>query len=112
MSGVRAEDFSQAICYFADGCAGIEGFDERGHQVVRAFRRRANVSQSRFHLAGIALCAVPAHALDLIAFERWIDEPMFLAGAVQSLSQGTHLITVEYYSRSGGASAHLSWVKN
>jgi uncharacterized protein YkwD len=48
-----------------------------------------------------------------LVFDRWRDQPPIYTYLVrQSLSQGTHLITLEYYERTGTASAYLLWQKN
>jgi uncharacterized protein YkwD/chitodextrinase len=41
--------------------------------------------------------------------DRWHDQPIALYRAQQTLTQGVHLITVEYYEHTGWSSAHVSW---
>jgi hypothetical protein len=43
--------------------------------------------------------------------DQWKDQPSSIYQARPSLTQGTHLITLEYYAHTGWASAHLSWQK-
>ncbi len=43
---------------------------------------------------------------------RWRDQPVNAYRVLQTLSQGNHLITVEYYEHTGTATAILSWLKN
>ena len=45
-------------------------------------------------------------------WSRWRDEGATMYAITQTLSQGNHLITVEYYEHTGGATAILSWQKN
>lgn len=40
---------------------------------------------------------------------QWKDQAPTMYSTQQTLSQGTHLITVEFYEESGSASAHLTW---
>ena len=47
-----------------------------------------------------------------IVLDRWRDQPPNLYTILQSLSQGNHLIVVEYYEDTGGATAHLDWQSN
>jgi uncharacterized protein YkwD/chitodextrinase len=48
-----------------------------------------------------------------IVLDRWRDQPPYQYTIRQTLSQGTHLVTVEYYDGPTGASqAQLSWRKN
>jgi chitodextrinase len=47
-----------------------------------------------------------------IVLDRWRDQPAYIYRVRRSLTQGTHLVVVEYYERTGSATAHLSWQKN
>jgi uncharacterized protein YkwD/single-stranded DNA-binding protein len=47
-----------------------------------------------------------------LVLDRWRDQPAYTYTIRQALSQGSHLITVEYYERTGNATAHMSWQKN
>ena len=47
-----------------------------------------------------------------LVLDRWRDQPTYMYVVRPTLSQGNHLITVEYYSRSGGGTANLSWQNN
>jgi hypothetical protein len=43
--------------------------------------------------------------------DQWRDQsPMFYTVS-QSISQGTHLISIQYYERTGGATAQVSWTQ-
>ncbi len=44
-----------------------------------------------------------------LVLNQWNDQPPTMYKVEQALSQGTHLITVEYYEKTGVASAHLTW---
>lgn len=44
-----------------------------------------------------------------LLMDRWRDEAATMYTAVQSLSAGTHLITVEYYEHTGWPTVHLTW---
>jgi uncharacterized protein YkwD/chitodextrinase len=41
--------------------------------------------------------------------DRWQDEPVSMYQARPTLTAGSHLITVEYYAKTGWASCHLNW---
>ncbi len=48
-----------------------------------------------------------------LMLDRWRDQPVYTYVVRQALSQGAHLITLEYYEGgSGMATAYLSWQKN
>src|SRR6185312_13152990 len=42
-------------------------------------------------------------------FDRWRDQAPTAYTAQQTLTAGSHLVTVEYYEHSGAPTAHLSW---
>ena len=44
-----------------------------------------------------------------LILDRWIDQAATLNTVQQTLSQGVHLITVEYYEQTGWSVAHLTW---
>lgn len=44
-----------------------------------------------------------------LVLNQWKDQPATMYNVQQTLSQGTHLITVEFYEESGTAAAHLTW---
>lgn len=48
----------------------------------------------------------------VLVLDRWRDQPVYTYIVRRALSQGTHLITVEYYERTRSAAAYLSWQKN
>ena len=47
-----------------------------------------------------------------IVLDRWRDQPPYIYTVAQTLGQGNHLITVEYYERNFAATAVLSWRGN
>ncbi len=51
-------------------------------------------------------------SIDGLTWARWRDQSPTSYGFSQTLSAGTHLITVEYYEHTGAATAILSWQKN
>jgi uncharacterized protein YkwD/chitodextrinase len=44
-----------------------------------------------------------------LVLDRWRDQAATMYTVSQSLSAGTHLITVEYYEHTGWPTAHLTW---
>jgi uncharacterized protein YkwD/chitodextrinase len=46
-----------------------------------------------------------------LALNRWRDQPAYLFNVRRNLAQGSHLIVVEYYERTGLSTAHVSWRK-
>jgi uncharacterized protein YkwD/chitodextrinase len=44
-----------------------------------------------------------------LLLDRWRDQSTVLYTAQQTLSGGTHLVTVEYYEHAGWATAHVTW---
>ena len=45
-------------------------------------------------------------------FVSWHDRAPTWFTIPQAVTQGTHLITVEYYERTGGATAQINWISN
>jgi uncharacterized protein YkwD len=45
-----------------------------------------------------------------LVLDRWRDQAATTYASLQTLSAGTHLITVEYYERTGWPAAHLTWL--
>jgi uncharacterized protein YkwD len=48
----------------------------------------------------------------VLTLDRWTDQALSSYRVQRQLSQGAHLITVEYYERTGSAAAYLTWQKN
>lgn len=46
-----------------------------------------------------------------LLLDRWRDQAATMYTGGQALSQGTHLVTVEYYGHTGWPTAHLTWQK-
>jgi uncharacterized protein YkwD/chitodextrinase len=46
-----------------------------------------------------------------LLIDNWKDQPVTASEARPWITKGSHLITVEYYARTGSASAHLTWQK-
>ena len=44
-----------------------------------------------------------------LILDRWRDQPPYFYTATQTISQGSHLVTVEYYEHLGGATAQVIW---
>ena len=44
-----------------------------------------------------------------VILDAWRDQPPNYYTATQTISQGSHLVVVEYYERQGGATAQISW---
>jgi chitodextrinase len=44
--------------------------------------------------------------------DQWRDQSPMIYTVTQSVSQGTHLISIQYYERTGGATAHVNWTLN
>jgi chitodextrinase len=44
-----------------------------------------------------------------LILDRWRDQPPYFYTATQAINQGSHMITVEYYERLGGATAQVVW---
>ena len=50
-------------------------------------------------------------SIDGVTWARWRDQAATQYGITETMSAGNHLITVEYYEHTGGATAILSWQK-
>lgn len=46
-----------------------------------------------------------------LIIDRWRDQPAYMYAVRRSLTAGRHLVTVEYYERTGLPSAQVSWQK-
>ncbi|RJR15356.1 hypothetical protein C4579_02365, partial [Candidatus Microgenomates bacterium] len=44
-----------------------------------------------------------------LILDKWIDQPPTTYELQKTLSEGSHLVVLEYYERGGGATAQLSW---
>jgi hypothetical protein len=44
-----------------------------------------------------------------LLIDRWIDQSPTTYTATRTLTAGTHQVKVEYYERTGGATARASW---
>ena len=47
-----------------------------------------------------------------LTLDRWTDQAATQYTVQRTLSQGLHVITVEYYEHTGWSTAHLTWQKN
>jgi chitodextrinase len=47
-----------------------------------------------------------------LILDRWNDQPPSYYTVNQTISQGSHLVTVEYYAKTGSATAEVSWKNN
>lgn len=47
-----------------------------------------------------------------IVLDRWRDQAGVMYTARQEMTKGSHLITVEYYGRTGWPMAHVTWRTN
>ena len=47
-----------------------------------------------------------------LAFEKWTDGSALFYNLTKTLSAGNHVIKVEYYEKSGGATAQVTWKSN
>ena len=47
-----------------------------------------------------------------LVLDRWFDQAATQYTVQQTLSQGVHVIAVEYYEHSGWSAAHLTWQPN
>lgn len=47
-----------------------------------------------------------------LVLDRWRDQPIYFYTVRPALTAGRHLITMEYYERTGTPSAHLTWQNN
>jgi uncharacterized protein YkwD/chitodextrinase len=45
----------------------------------------------------------------ILVLDRWYDQPAYIYNVRQTMSAGTHRVTVEYYDNTGYATAHLTW---
>lgn len=46
-----------------------------------------------------------------LVIDNWKDQPVTATQASTWITKGSHLITMEYYARTGSAAAHLTWQK-
>jgi hypothetical protein len=48
----------------------------------------------------------------ILILDRWTDQAATQYTVQQTVSQGLHVITVEYYEQTGWSTAHLTWQKS
>ena len=68
-----------------------------------------NFAQGNYTFTAITSDGVRVYIDGKLVINQWNDHLPSIYTAQQSLSQGNHLIVMEYYEHSGFASAHLSW---
>jgi hypothetical protein len=47
-----------------------------------------------------------------LILDRWRDQPAYMFNIRRTLTAGQHLVTVEYYERTGLPVVDVSWQKN
>jgi hypothetical protein len=80
----------------------------RGHYSVR-WQGSFNFSQGAHTFTVLASDGVRLFIDGALVLDKWIDEAATQYTVQQTLSQGQHVVTLEYYEQTGWASAHLTW---
>lgn len=68
-----------------------------------------NFAQGSYSFTAIASDGIRVYIDGSLVLDRWRDEASTMYTVVQTLSSGSHLITVEYYEETGWPTAHLTW---
>ncbi len=93
-------------------------FDWGGNPPDRSVNRRNfsvrwqgafNFSQGTHAFTVLASDGVRLYIDGSLVLDKWIDEPATQYTVQQTLAQGQHVITLEYYESTGWSSAHLTW---
>lgn len=71
-----------------------------------------NLSPGDYTFTAITSDGMRVFVDGLTVLDRWRDQPPNWYTVHQTLTGGTHLIVVEYYERTGGAVAQVSWLNN
>ena len=66
-------------------------------------------SQGNYSFPVVASDGIRLYVDGNLVIDRWRDQPPSMYTGSQTLSQGNHLIVVEYYEHTGGATAQVSW---
>ena len=66
-------------------------------------------SQGNYAFSVITSDGIRLYVDGNLIIDRWRDQPPCIYSASQTLTQGNHLIVVEYYEHTGGATAQVSW---
>ena len=70
---------------------------------------RFSFSQATYTFTATVSDGVRLYVDGALILDKWQDRPASVYSVQKSLTQGTHLITVEYYTRTGTPVAHISW---
>uniref|UniRef100_Q01TD4 Allergen V5/Tpx-1 family protein n=1 Tax=Solibacter usitatus (strain Ellin6076) TaxID=234267 RepID=Q01TD4_SOLUE len=93
-------------------------FDWGGNPPDRSVNRRNfsvrwqgsfNFSQGSHAFTVVASDGVRLYIDGNLVLDKWVDESATQYSVQQTLAQGQHLITLEYYESTGWSSAHLTW---
>jgi len=66
-------------------------------------------AQGLYNFVAITSDGMRVYIDGTLILNQWRNQPPYMYEVQQTVSQGTHLITVEYYDRDSGATAHLNW---
>jgi chitodextrinase len=69
-------------------------------------------SQGNYTFSAITSDGLRLYIDGNLILDRWRDQPPYFYTATQTISQGSHLVTVEYYEHLGGATAQVLWQNN
>jgi hypothetical protein len=71
-----------------------------------------NFEAAEYTFTSVASDGIRVYVDGQMILDRWRDQPAYIYNVRRTLSAGQHLVTVEYYERTGVAAAHLSWQKS
>jgi len=71
-----------------------------------------NFEAAEYTFTSVASDGIRVYVDGQLILDRWRDQPAYIYNVRRTLSSGQHLVTVEYYERTGVAAAHLSWQKS
>jgi chitodextrinase len=70
-----------------------------------------NFAQGSYKFYAITSDGMKIYIDGVLVLNRWYDQPPYEYTIPLTLSQGNHLIVVDYYERTGGSEAMVWWVK-
>jgi uncharacterized protein YkwD/chitodextrinase len=71
-----------------------------------------NFAQGNYTFTAITSDGMRIYIDGVLVLDRWRDQPPYMYLFQQQLAGGNHLVTVEYYEKSNGSAAVVTWIKN
>ena len=82
------------------------------HEFSVRWQGNFTFAQGTYSFKALASDGIRVYIDGTLVLDRWLDEPEYQYGFQKALTQGTHLVVVEYYEDTGSSKAQLTWSLN